>query len=98
MFDLTGKVVLLTGATGGIGKSIAKKMKEQGAKLILSGTRQNILNELSYELGNSTKVIASDFTSKAKVSGLQNTKLAKPAPCNPIICFALLNKLSLIHI
>ena len=42
MFDLTGKVVLLTGATGGIGKSIAKKMKEKGAKLILSGTRQSI--------------------------------------------------------
>ena len=30
MFDLTNKVVLLTGATGGIGKSIAKKMKEIG--------------------------------------------------------------------
>ena len=30
MFDLTGKVVLLTGATGGIGKSIAKRMKEKG--------------------------------------------------------------------
>ena len=43
MFDLTGKVVLLTGATGGIGKSIAKKMKKKGAKLILSGTRQKIL-------------------------------------------------------
>ena len=58
MFDLTGKVVLLTGATGGIGKSIAKKMKEKGAKLILSGTRQNILNELSSELGDDTKAIA----------------------------------------
>ena len=34
MFDLTGKVVLLTGATGGIGKSIARKMKEKGAKLL----------------------------------------------------------------
>jgi Short-chain alcohol dehydrogenase of unknown specificity len=43
MFDLTGKVVLLTGATGGIGKSIAKKMKEKGARLILSGTRKKFL-------------------------------------------------------
>ena len=47
MFDLTGKVVLLTGATGGFGKSIAKRMKATGAKLILSATRQKILNELS---------------------------------------------------
>ena len=42
MFDLTGKVVLLTGATGGIGKSIAKRMSENGARLILSGTKKNI--------------------------------------------------------
>ena len=40
MFDLTGKVVLLTGATGGIGKSIAKRMSENGARLILSGTKK----------------------------------------------------------
>ena len=70
MFDLTGKVVLLTGATGGIGKSIAKKMKEKGAKLILSGTRQNILNELSSELGDDTKAIATDLTSKESILSL----------------------------
>ena len=33
MFDLTDKVVLLTGATGGIGKSIAKRMKEKAPSL-----------------------------------------------------------------
>ena len=31
MFELTGKVALITGATGGIGMSIAKKMKMSGA-------------------------------------------------------------------
>ena len=70
MFDLTNKVVLLTGATGGIGKSIAKKMKEKGAKLILSGTRQNILNQLSSELGDDTKAIATDLTSKESILSL----------------------------
>ena len=67
MFDLTDKVVLLTGATGGIGKSIAKKMKEKGAKLILSGTRQEILNELCTELGDDTKALATDLTSKESI-------------------------------
>ena len=70
MFDLTDKVVLLTGATGGIGKSIAKRMKEKGAKLILSGTRQNILNDLSAELGDDTKAIATDLTSKESILSL----------------------------
>ena len=70
MFDLTGKVVLLTGASGGIGKSIAKKMKMQGANLILSGTKQNILESLSLELGNGTKTIVSDLSSKEGINDL----------------------------
>ncbi len=37
MFDLTGKVALITGATGGIGAAIAKKMKEAGATVVVSG-------------------------------------------------------------
>ena len=70
MFDLTGKVVLLTGATGGIGNSIAKKMIKQGAKLILSGTRQNVLDRLSLELGNNTKTILTDLSSKESIVNL----------------------------
>lgn len=37
MFDLTGKVALITGATGGIGVAIAKKMKDAGATVVVSG-------------------------------------------------------------
>ncbi|MBO5739506.1 MAG: 3-oxoacyl-[acyl-carrier-protein] reductase [Alphaproteobacteria bacterium] len=37
MFDLTGKVVLITGATGGIGAQIAKTMKQAGATVVVSG-------------------------------------------------------------
>lgn len=37
MFDLTGKVALITGATGGIGGAIARKMKEAGATVVVSG-------------------------------------------------------------
>lgn len=70
MFNLTGKVVLITGATGGIGNSIAKKMKENGATLILSGTRQNILDDLSSEIGDDTKTIVTDLSSKESVLDL----------------------------
>ena len=37
MFDLTNKVVLITGATGGIGGAIARKMRAAGATVIVSG-------------------------------------------------------------
>lgn len=37
MFDLSGKVALITGATGGIGGAIARKMKQAGATVVVSG-------------------------------------------------------------
>ena len=70
MFELTDKVALITGATGGIGRSIAKKMKQSGAKLILSGTRQNVLSDLASELGNDVKIIATDLNSKDDILNL----------------------------
>ncbi len=70
MFDLTGKVVLITGATGGIGSAIAKKMKKNGARLILSGTRKDALDNLSLEMGNDTKTIISNLNSKEDILSL----------------------------
>ena len=37
MFDLSGRVALITGATGGIGVAIAKKMRAAGATVVVSG-------------------------------------------------------------
>ena len=37
MFDLNGRVALITGATGGIGGAIARKLKEAGATVVVSG-------------------------------------------------------------
>jgi 3-oxoacyl-[acyl-carrier protein] reductase len=44
MFDLKGKVALITGATGGIGGAIAHKMKEAGATVVVSGRNVAKLN------------------------------------------------------
>ena len=70
MFNLKNKVTLITGATGGIGMSIAKKMKQGGAKLILSGTRQNVLNDLASKLGNEVKTITTDLNSNDDILNL----------------------------
>src|SRR3546814_16352680 len=39
MFDLTGKTALITGASGGIGGAIARRLHGPGATVVLSGTR-----------------------------------------------------------
>jgi 3-oxoacyl-[acyl-carrier protein] reductase len=50
MFDLTGKVALVTGASGGIGGAIAKALHAQGATVVLSGTKVEALEKLAAEL------------------------------------------------
>lgn len=45
MFDLTNKVVLITGATGGIGGEIARQMKNAGATVVVSGRNSEKLNK-----------------------------------------------------
>lgn len=44
MFDLTGKVALITGATGGIGGAIANAMHAAGATVVVSGREETKLN------------------------------------------------------
>ncbi len=49
--NLDGKVVLLTGATGGIGRALARELAGRGASLLLSGRNAAALEELASELG-----------------------------------------------
>ena len=51
MFELKGKAALVTGASGGIGYEIAKQLIGQGAKVVISGTRQEKLAEIQKEFG-----------------------------------------------
>jgi 3-oxoacyl-[acyl-carrier protein] reductase len=51
MFSLTGKTALITGATGGIGASVAKALYAAGATIAISGTRAAVLEELKASLG-----------------------------------------------
>ena len=91
MFELSDKVALITGASGGIGMSIVKKMKKCGAKLIISGTRQNVLNHLASELGNDVKTIITDLNNKDDVLNLAKEAEASFGHIDILI-------LSLIHI
>ena len=51
MFNLTGRSALVTGATGGIGASIARTLHAAGATVAISGTRAAVLEELKAALG-----------------------------------------------
>jgi NADP-dependent 3-hydroxy acid dehydrogenase YdfG len=50
MISLKNKIVFITGATSGIGKSCAYAFAAQGADIIITGRRLNLLNELSSDI------------------------------------------------
>jgi 3-oxoacyl-[acyl-carrier protein] reductase len=82
MFDLTGKVALVTGATGGIGRDIAKALHAQGATVVLSGTRAEVLESLQAELAERARIVPCNLADSAAVEALP--KAAEAAAGGPI--------------
>jgi 3-oxoacyl-[acyl-carrier protein] reductase len=82
MFDLTGKVALVTGASGGIGGAIAKALHAQGASVVLSGTRADALEKVRAELGVKAFVAVCNLADKDSVEALP--KAAEAAAGAPI--------------
>ena len=70
MFDLTGMTALVTGASGGIGSSIARALAAQGATLALSGSNEEKLKAFAAELGGDHKTIVCNLSDPASVDAL----------------------------
>ncbi|MEM8970626.1 MAG: 3-oxoacyl-[acyl-carrier-protein] reductase [Pseudomonadota bacterium] len=70
MFDLTGKNALVTGATGGIGESIARALHGRGATVAVSGRQQDKLQALAGDLGDNTHVLPCDLADREAVGQL----------------------------
>jgi 3-oxoacyl-(acyl-carrier-protein) reductase len=85
MFDLTGKVALVTGASGGIGGAIAKALHEQGASVVLSGTRADALERAKNELGERAHVTACDLSNPASVEALPKTAESFAGPIDILV-------------
>ena len=71
--NLAGRTVLLTGATGGLGHAIARRMHRAGARLVLTGRRAELLGALAAETG--ARSVAVDLTDAAAVERLANDHL-----------------------
>jgi len=70
MFQLSGRTALITGASGGIGSAIAKNLSQQGAHVILHGTRAGRLEELASEIGTNVSVVTANLSDREAVGGL----------------------------
>jgi len=89
MFVLNGKTALVTGATGGIGAQIARALHAQGATVVLSGTREAVLQELAAELGGRTFAVPANLSDPASVDGLVGAaEAAAGAPLDILVANA----------
>ena len=59
--ELDGKTVLLTGATGGLGRAIGRALADRGATLVLSSRKADALNELAASLPGEHRVAPADL-------------------------------------
>jgi uncharacterized protein len=66
--EISGRTVLLTGATGGIGHAIARALHGEGANLVLTGRRTDVLEPLAAETG--AKSSAVDLADRGAVDRL----------------------------
>ena len=73
MFDLSGKRALVTGATGGIGESVARALHAQGASVAISGTRAEKLEALASDLKDRVHVTPCNLSDLDAVDALPKT-------------------------
>jgi len=71
VFDLTGRVAVVTGASSGLGMHFARVLRGQGAMVVLAGRREDRLNELARELGpENAEAVRADVTDESAMVGL----------------------------
>ena len=70
MFSLKDKKALITGASGGIGKELARVLVENDAEVCISGRNVEELNELKGSLGDKCHIVPCDLSNKNEISEL----------------------------
>ncbi len=96
LFDLTGKVVLITGSSRGIGKASAIACAEQGAKVVISSRKQDACEEVADEInarfGPGTAVaIAANISDKAALQHLVDQSRREFGRIDCLVCNAASN-------
>ncbi|MBW3129444.1 SDR family oxidoreductase [Hymenobacter profundi] len=80
MDNITGKVIIITGASGGIGAATARLLAEQGAKVVLGARRIEQLQELAAQItqaGGQAACARANVSERADLVGLVDLALAR---------------------
>ena len=96
LFDLSGKVALITGSSRGIGKSIAQQMAAHGARVVISSRKapacEEVADAINAEHGEGTAIaVAASISSKEDLQGLVKTTNEQFGEVDILVCNAASN-------
>lgn len=94
LFDLTGKVALITGSSRGIGKAIALQMAAHGARVVISSRKEDACQAVAAEIaaaGGSAIARACHVGHKEEVRALVDAALAHWGRIDVLVCNAATN-------
>ena len=96
LFDLTGKVVIITGSSRGIGRAIAEAMADHGAKVVISSRKAEACEEAAKGIndkhGEGTAIVVpANISSKEALQGLADETRARLGRIDILVCNAASN-------
>ena len=96
LFSLTDQVAVITGSSRGIGRSIAERMAEAGAKVVISSRKiepcQEVADGINKAHGDGTAIaVAANISSKDDLSGLVEQSMSAFGKITTLVCNAASN-------
>ncbi|OGB23707.1 MAG: short-chain dehydrogenase [Burkholderiales bacterium RIFCSPLOWO2_02_FULL_57_36] len=96
LFDLTGKVAVITGSSRGIGRAIAERMAEQGAKVVISSRKlepcAEVADALNAAHGSGTAIaVPANISSKDDLKKLVDETMLAFGKIDVLVCNAASN-------
>jgi len=96
LFDLTGKVAIVTGSSRGIGKAIAEELAAHGAQVVISSRKQDACEEVAAAINaehgsGSVVAIAASISDKEQLQDLFTRTKEQLGPVDILVCNAASN-------
>jgi NAD(P)-dependent dehydrogenase (short-subunit alcohol dehydrogenase family) len=94
LFDLTGRVALITGSSRGIGRAIAERMAEAGAKVVISSRKQAACEEVAQGIraaGGEAVALACNIATKPELESLVGRTREAFGKIDVLVCNAAVN-------
>ncbi|HET6183857.1 MAG TPA: glucose 1-dehydrogenase [Acetobacteraceae bacterium] len=94
LFDLTGKVAVITGSSKGIGRAIAERMAEHGAKVVISSRKADVCEQVAQGIvakGGEAIVVPCHIARKEELQKLVDRTIAHWGGIDILVCNAAVN-------